>query len=67
MLGKEDLVRVVCPTGASLPDITVPEALGQGPASYGPADVFDEPAHEAKCGIEQTSRPTSTRRDRSAA
>ena len=59
MLRKENAVRVVCPTRTSLPDVIGTEALRKVSAGYCTADVFDEPAHDAKCGIHTTSRPAS--------
>jgi hypothetical protein len=47
MLRKENAVRVVCPTGTSLPDVIGPEAQRKVSAGYSTADVFDEPAHDA--------------------
>jgi len=67
MLRKENAVRMVSPTGTSLPNITGPEALWEVSASYCTADVFHEPAHDAKRGIDRTSRPASPDTDRSAA
>ena len=57
MLRKENTVRVVSPAGTSPPNFTGPKAVGQISAGYCPADVFDEPAHNAKCGIGRTSCP----------
>ena len=67
MLRKGNAVRVVCPTRTSLPDVIGTEALRKVSAGYCTADVFDEPAHDAKCGIHTTSRPASRVTDRSAA
>jgi hypothetical protein len=67
MLREENAVRMVSPTGTSLPNIAGPEALREVSASDRPADVFHEPAHDAKCGIDRTGRPASADTDRSAA
>jgi hypothetical protein len=67
MLRKENAVRMVSATGTSLPNITGPEALREVSTSYRPANVFHEPAHDAKSGIDRTSRPDSPDTDRSAA
>jgi hypothetical protein len=67
MLWKEHAVRVISPTGARAPNIIGPEALRKISAGHRAADVFDEPAHEAKCGIDKTGPPPSPTADSSAA
>jgi hypothetical protein len=67
MLRKENAVCMVNPTGTSPPNITGPEVLREVSANYCVADVFHEPAHDAKCGTDRTSRPASAETDRSAA
>ena len=67
MLWKEHAVRVISPTGARAPNIIGPEALRKISAGHRTADVFDEPAHEAKCGIDETGPPPSPTTDSSAA
>lgn len=59
MLRQENAVRMVRPTGTSLPDVIGAEARRKVAAGYCTANVFDEPAQSAKRGI-QTSRQTST-------
>lgn len=59
MLRKEHAVRVISPARARAPNIIGPEALRKVSASHCVADVFDEPAHEAKCGIDETGPPPS--------
>jgi hypothetical protein len=51
MLRQENAVRMVRPTGTSLPDVIGAEARRKISAGYCTANVFDEPAHSAKCGI----------------
>jgi hypothetical protein len=58
---------VVRPTGTRLPDVIGTEALWKGPAGYRTADIIDEPAHDAKCGIHAASRRDSHVTERSAA
>jgi len=41
MLRQEDAIRVVCPTGTSLPDVIGTEAVRKVSASYCTANVFD--------------------------
>ncbi len=53
MLREEHAVRVISPPGTRAPYIVGPEALSKISASYGQADIFDEPAHELKCGIDE--------------
>jgi hypothetical protein len=67
MLWKEHAVRVISPPRAGAPNIIGPEVLRKVSAGYGAADIFDEPAHEAKCGIDETGRSPSPAADRSAA
>ncbi len=67
MLWKEHAVRVISPPRARAPNIIGPEALRKVSAGYGAADVFDEPAHKAKCGIDETGRPPSPTAYHSAA
>jgi len=59
MLRKENAVRLVSLAGTSSPDITGQKALRDISASKCPADVFHEPAHDAKCGTDRASRPAS--------
>jgi hypothetical protein len=67
MLWKEHAVRVISPTGARAPNIIGAEALRKISAGHRAADVFDKPAHEAKCGIDETGPPPSRTADSSAA
>ena len=67
MLWKEHAVRVISPPRAGAPNIIGPEALRKVSTGYGAADIFDEPAHEAKRGIDETGRSPSPAADRSTA
>lgn len=59
MLRKENAVRVLRPTWTSTPDVIGTEALRKVSAGYCTADIFDEPAHDAKSAIRATRRPAS--------
>ena len=63
MLWKEHAVRVTSPTRARAPNVAGTEALGKVSAGYRAADVFDEPAHEAKFGIDEAGFPPSPTAD----
>ncbi len=52
MLREEYAVCMISPPGASSPHVIGPKALRKLSASYGVADVFDEPTHGTKCGID---------------
>ena len=51
MLRQEYAVGMVRPTGTSLPDVIGAEARRKVSAGYCAANVFDEPAPSAECGI----------------
>ena len=51
MLWQENTIRMVRPTGTSPLDVIGAEARRKVSAGYCAANVFDEPAHSAKCGI----------------
>lgn len=55
MLRQKNAVCVVCPTGTSPPDVIRVEARIKVSAGYCTAYVFDESAHDAKCGIQASA------------
>jgi hypothetical protein len=67
MLRQENAVRMVRPTGTSLPDVIGAETRRKVPAGYGTANVFDEPAHSAKWASTHQSPSLTGGTDRSAA
>jgi len=67
MLWKEHAIRVISLARTRPPNIVGPEALRKVSTGHCAAYVFDEPAHDAKCGIDEPGPSPSPTADRTAA
>jgi hypothetical protein len=63
MLWKEHAVRVISPARARAPNVIGPEALRKVSTGHCATDVFNEPAHDAKCGIDEPNLHPRQRAD----